>query len=88
VVAPPPDAGKAGKVISILEFSVLRTTLPFVTPTNIPDAPSIRMGSAVGIAVESGPPAEVAKVIGDDVIGDGYVSLRVVAVSGEPVVSS
>jgi hypothetical protein len=45
-------------------------------------APVVGIEGAMGGTLLSTP------VTGDDVIGDGYVSLRVVAVSGEPIVSS
>jgi hypothetical protein len=71
-------AGTPGKLISILEFSVLSTGTP--TPANTPVAPSILIGSFVGIDGATNP-------AGEDVIGDGYEILRVVVVNGELAIS-
>jgi hypothetical protein len=70
-----------GNRISTLELVVLRVILPFVTLANTPLAPSIRMGSAAGID------GARVKVAGDDVIGDGYVILKVVVVRTELAMS-
>ena len=73
-------AGAAGKVISILELVVLSTA--FVIAANTPVAPSIRIASVGGIAPPI-PALGEKKPTGDDVIGEGYVILKVVVVSGE-----
>lgn len=67
--------GDANNVISILELVVFKTG--FETLANTPVAPSIRIGSLVGIE------GAAVNVDGDEVIGPGYVILRVVVVSGE-----
>jgi hypothetical protein len=70
-----------GNRISTLELVVLRVILPFVMLANTPLAPSIRMGSAAGID------GARVKVAGDDVIGEGYVILKVVVVRTELAMS-
>jgi len=71
---PPVDgrgAERAGSGISILDNVVFSTGAP--TVANSPVAPSTRMGSWIGIA-----PA--TKVVGEEVMGEGYEILNVVAV--------
>src|SRR4051812_12882223 len=72
--------GNAFSWISILEFVVFSTG--FETFANTPVAPSIRIGSWLGIPWPVPFPSGL-KVVGEDVIGEGYVILKLVVVRGE-----
>src|SRR5438477_3027960 len=76
----PVGAGNEGSVISTLELVVL-STAP-VIDANTPVAPSILIGSVGGIAPPIPVPVEMNPT-GDEVIGEGYVILKTVVVSGE-----